>query len=406
VNCECEQFHPLQSPSLTRLFERLGIAPSTADTIFEEHWQSLPDALQSLTDKGLRRDRVQTFIISRTPDLLVQIVDNLVQWPAHAFKIGLASELTGAPTPRTRHSWAVEIKGDGDENVDIYDNMIKDLRHGCPRGTVPSVRMCYKPMQGCRILEVVGQKALRDVRLGQRCSLFLKVQVPRVETSRSSSLQDAAATDVDATFADSDALFTELESIVGILETNMVHVEARYRHSMLPNEHVVTERQICKIRRPKSESRWSIVEGEGELDKVHGKLAQFLAMHYPPARALRMIERWVVQQVGRPPSEAMRQVREHLNAQIVGEKPCVIVTDSDSMEDTARQVWRHIRHQSLSAKQLAEGPDRLLKLEESDEGIKALRHKALTNKRSIGAETLRAWKWEERGNEGSAAPWL
>lgn len=449
----------------------------------------MPESLQNLAERGLRKDRAQTFILSTTPNLLVHIVDHLVQWPAHAFKIGLASEQSIAPTPRTRHNWAVQIKGEGDDNVDIYDNMMKDLRHGCPMGTIPSLRMCYKPIQGCRILEVLGQKTLKDVRLGQRCSLFLKVQVPRIDTLEPSVQNDATNT---------DSLFAELESIVGTLETNFIHVEARYRQSLLPSASVVTVRQICNIRRPKSESRWSAISGEGGTSKpeqVRVKLAQFLMMHYPPARALRMIDRWVVQHSSSE-SKAVKLIRKDLEVQVSAaeelrgrsisispgsEKPSVVVTDIDGGlsatstsntrteewslrgtsesslimarqeneasatspkpsiaaaraisaaktttaitiaefdqteqsleegEDSARQLWRHIRHHSLSAKQLADmTPTKLQQLEASDEKIKALRHKALTNKRSIGAETLRAWRWEEGTNEGggSEAPWL
>lgn len=488
MNCECEQLHPLQSPKLTRLFERLGIAPSTVNTIFEEHWQSLPDSLQTFTEQGIRKDRVHTFIISKTPDLLVEIIDKLVQWPAHALKIGLAVERASAPTPRTRHNWAVQMKGEGDDNVSLYDNMVRDLRHGHPMGAIPSLRMCYKPMQGCKIMEVLGQKALKDVRLGQRCSLFLKVQVPRINTARPSPQTDTT---------DTDSLFAELESIVGTLATNLIQVEARYRHSMLPLDNVVTVRQVCNIRRPKSDSRWSIVGTEPDtsrMDQVPVKLAQFLAMNYPPAKALRMIDRWAVKP-RTPRSEALQRIRKHLHAEISSmdrsydrsmsaspgsEKPSVVVTDIDSEphstasssvtgtkpsiygqpapslaltqrggamnltspnvniaaartisapttttavtlsdisqtdqslnegEDTARVLWRHIRHHSLSAKQLADmTPTKLQQLEASDETIRTLRHRALSNKRSVGAETLMGWKYEERLNDSRAeAPWL
>lgn len=488
MNYECEQLHPLRTPSLTRLFERLGIAPSTVNTIFEENWQSLPDSLQYLAESGFRKDRAQAFIISSTPDLLVQIVDHLVQWPAHAFKVGLASEQATTPTLRTRHNWAIHIRGEADDNVEIYDNMIKDLRHGSPMGVIPSLRMCYKPKQGCRVLEVLGQKAMKDLRLGQRCSLFLKVQVPRIDTSRPDVRNDAT---------DTDSLFAELESIVGTLETNLVHVEARYRHSLLPTQSVVTVRKVCNILRPKSESRWSTVgtEDESKPARVHLALAQFLAMQYPPARAIRMIDRWVMERASAS-SNAIQQIRNMLNVQAKtaeglptsstsaspdSEKPSVVVTDIDSQadsttttistverasprlpsistsqrsqpliepsalspksstaaartisaaktttaltiaetslidsslgeaEDSARQLWRHIRHHSLSAKQLADmTPTKVQQLEDSDGNIKALRHRALSNKRSVGAETLIGWKWEEKATEGGGAeaPWL
>lgn len=99
-------------------------------------------------------------------------------------------------------------------------------------------------MDGSRIVEVVGEKAVKDLQLGQRCSLFLKVCLPKIETAADSSSP-----------SDQASLFAELESIVGTLQTNFLHVEARFRHTVLPAENVVTIRQICTMRRPQLESR-------------------------------------------------------------------------------------------------------------------------------------------------------
>ena len=81
--------------------------------------------------------------------------------------------------------------------------------------------------------------------------------------------------------------------------------------------------------------------------------------------------------------------------------------DSLESQDSARQLWRHIRRTSLSAKHLEEMTSN--QLEADDEQSRELRRRALMNKRSIGAETLRAWKWEERmqdREEPGEAPWM
>jgi hypothetical protein len=57
--------------------------------------------------------------------------------------------------------------------------------------------------------------------------------------------------------------------------------------------------------------------------------------------------------------------------------------------------------------QLAESkPETLTELEANDEVVKELRRKALANKRSVGAETLRAWRWDEKRGQGGVAPWM
>lgn len=53
-------------------------------------------------------------------------------------------------------------------------------------------------------------------------------------------------------------------------------------------------------------------------------------------------------------------------------------------------------------------PEKVQQLEDSDENLRALRSKALANKRSVGAETLRGWRWEGKvnGSGNGEAPWL
>ncbi|KAF2211842.1 hypothetical protein CERZMDRAFT_90896 [Cercospora zeae-maydis SCOH1-5] len=81
-------------------------------------------------------------------------------------------------------------------------------------------------------------------------------------------------------------------------------------------------------------------------------------------------------------------------------------TPSDA-NDTAHQLWQHLRRDSLSADKMliALSGESLHQLEATDEELKALRERALANKRSIGAETLKACKWDDKQTHG-ATPWL
>lgn len=52
-------------------------------------------------------------------------------------------------------------------------------------------------------------------------------------------------------------------------------------------------------------------------------------------------------------------------------------------------------------------PETLEQLEASDDVVRDLRKQALANKRSVGAETLRAWRWDGKRSEGGVfAPWM
>ena len=365
-------------------------------------------------------------------------------------------------------------------------------------GTITSLRLCFKPVQGCQLREVIGQKSLKNLAIGQQCSLFIKIRVPRVR------MQDRTCN------PDQESLFAELESIVGTLKMEILHVEARYRHSLLPMDNVVAVKHVCKIKRPKTDSRWSVANLHEELGKpveVHAMLARYLAAQYEAKEALELLEQYLT-----PAATAQSGVREihetlqglvqaHCADSLSDTKPSVVITDidiniSDSLtpgsehfstapntpsstnnsgtqprssismpylsqakavtqlaglqlatplltvsktttalsrdtststttssisepanaqemlesEDSARKLWHHIRRTSLSAKQLAEIVSQPVADTEGDSAhLQELRRRALANKRSIGAETLRAWKWEERvqqRDKQSEAPWM
>lgn len=332
-----------------------------------------------------------------------------------------------------------------------------ELLPACHRllGSIPSLRLCFKPMGRSCIEEVVGQKAIRDVKLGQTCSLFLKTHVPKIDTSLSRPTNEV----------DQDSLFTELESLVGTLETEFLHIEARYRHSMLPRQNVVTLRRICSVKRPDTNSHWSTVGNESSQSAqaaVYSRLTDFLASNYPPAKALKLLDRWTLHNSAA--QDHVHQVRQALEARAKGAvateeaateppqaaKPAVVITDIDkdlplrpplslpsnkdtpasapppppsartlsapktttavsvSSHDSARQLWQHIRRSSLSAQQLLD-LDTEKAAAAGDEHLRALKSRAVANKRSVGAETLRAWRWEgqREGRSGVGdAPWL
>ncbi|KAK1064522.1 hypothetical protein LTR12_009552 [Friedmanniomyces endolithicus] len=371
----------------------------------------------------------------------------------------------------------------------VYDDVSAD---GALVGAITSLRLCYKPVSGSSVIEVVGQKAVKDVCIGQSCTLFVRAHLPKVQTS------------IHALESKQSSLLAELESIVGTLETEVLHVEARYRCSLFPYSNVVTVRYAVKIRRPKTESRWSIVGTYSDMttsEQMYTKLAIYLADSYPPDRALKYIDRYLAKEAEQDP---VRQIRQKVAGEIAiqhsvspdsgdtwfsNRKPTVVVTDNDiafTMEspnyaegyaiapytpsadfeplgksdgklastapgiksrstslyairpyepppvaalspskstmsiavpckttatdatDEARRLWRHICHSSLSAEELLEmAPQRLEHLEAGDETLRELRRRALANKRSVGAETLKGWKWDcGQVVRLGEAPWL
>ncbi|KAI7503236.1 hypothetical protein KC347_g8698 [Hortaea werneckii] len=221
-------------------------------------------------------------------------------------------------------SRALDVSTDGAIDFKHFNTHLDDTN----LGSVTSLRLCFKPASGCQILDIVGQKTAKDLKINQTCSLFVNVGVPKLNLTAGSDSEP-----------DNSSLFEELESIVGTLDTDLLHVEARYRHSLLPHDNVVNVRHTAKLRRPKAESRWSLPTALNDLsisDEVHTKIAIHLADHYSPRRAIGLIDRCLGVEV--MASEAVRQVRQtplrdlDRDGVVDGEqKPSVIVTDIDTL---------------------------------------------------------------------------
>ncbi|KAK3067996.1 hypothetical protein LTR53_014768 [Teratosphaeriaceae sp. CCFEE 6253] len=380
-----------------------------------------------------------------------------------------------------------------------FDATVGDVDLGLPDGAIigaiTTLRLCYKPGRGCSVIDVVGQKALKDLRIGQACSLFIRVRVPRLDMERC------------ATDPSQSSILAELESMVGTLESEVLHVEARYRSSLLPYHNVVSVRHVSSIKRPKAGSRWSIIDTYSDMEaaeQMHTKLAIYLADTYPRDKALKYIDRYLAREAEREP---VRQIRRRVADELAADGdvvhagdgdpdhdhqdeswPRVVVTAVDPVptftlaapgedhataaclplhgresprtssteiapsaprtksrsasmfalsphqspltsttlasrsavsitgadtttgppaNDDARRLWQQIRRSSLSAKQVAAmAPEHVEYLEASDEALRELRRRALANKRSVGAETLKEWRWDGQARRNGEAPWL
>jgi len=358
-------------------------------------------------------------------------------------------------------------------------------------GEVTILRLCFKPIGDCRIRDAIGRRTLRNPSVGADCQMFLRLHVPRHRAKSGKNNLDQ------------DCLLAQLESMIGMLETEILQVEARYRHSLLPSDHVVSVRHVCRINRPEIESRWSMITFGESLrcpSEAEERLAWYLASEFSGGRALELMHEYLCLDVRQNPD--IRRLEESLQAQLETQsrsnvddpRPSVVITDvdwklgtpavehfstapstpvesqasneldsslsaaeydrhssntslltptrvapplisppkttialtrpsgnpldsvpsaplqADGGPDTARQLWRHLRRTSLSAKQLDDmSAERVEHLEATNDGLRDLRKKAIANKRSIGAETLKDWKWEtdfRKDQRSLEAPWM
>ncbi|KAF2493146.1 hypothetical protein BU16DRAFT_583304 [Lophium mytilinum] len=86
-------------------------------------------------------------------------------------------------------------------------------------------------------------------------------------------------------------------------------------------------------------------------------------------------------------------------------------TEPDSSVDEAAQIWRHMRRDSKSRRRPPNGShESLERIQSTDDHLRELRKRAIQNKRSIGADTLRslslALTIPTTPESGGSAPWL
>jgi hypothetical protein len=131
-------------------------------------------------------------------------------------------------------------------------------------------------------------------------------------------------------------MYTEVESMLGILRTDVLQVEAEYHHPMLPSENVIRLQHTFSINRPQNGSVWLSSDPDPiENTRVLGALAHFIATNYNPCHGLKMINRWLAHSAST--IREVRQAREYLESLMAREKyttesqfPHIIVGDTNA----------------------------------------------------------------------------
>lgn len=108
---------------------------------------------------------------------------------------------------------------------------------------LPSVRLMIQPAPRHRVLQTLGHKSGKNMRVGEHCELFVRLRVPRYEIP------------VQADTSELTTALTELESMLGTLKSEILHVEVRYKHPLIDASNSVYARQTVKIFRTHTELR-------------------------------------------------------------------------------------------------------------------------------------------------------
>ncbi|KAF2864328.1 hypothetical protein K470DRAFT_267194 [Piedraia hortae CBS 480.64] len=242
-------------------------------------------------------------------------------------------------------------------------------------GTLADVRFQVKSLNGCRVNDIIGTQKYSSLKSGQSCVIYVRVFVPEM-------CNDSQ---------DPNSLFLGLESMLGTLEVEILKVELLYQHGLQAHHGENAVRRMVSIRRPDLASHWSSVTDESASapEALHVQIANFIADNYPPERALLLIDRVLSDQVLDETSVSL--VRQQILEEIHKEDSPL---EYDELDD-AQRIWRQIRRSSIPHYRTVKRNESLLELQ----------RKAVSNRRSVGEETLDAWKKEDE-DHGPEFPWF
>ena len=330
-----------------------------------------------------------------------------------------------------------------------------ELRHSTSDSTLPDtmsyLEMYVNALPDCEIVCLLGPERCHSLIAGDVFARYVLVKVSALQQPAKPACLDSANGDSQL-----DHVLTDLEGMLGVRYTDLFTASLRYKHPIFPDDtHVVVEK-ICSIKRTMASSVWGLRD---EHSRPDGQICNELLATYESkvgkTDALAMIEDFercscssslppslAKAKVDFEKSESYSEVKKtnkqrgsshHLPRfsfesnmsmpECLEECPLQIPQRSTSYsptalalhtsqsiseegEDKARHIW-HIMRQDSKGRRTGlarNSSESLIRLESADESLRAIRQRALRNKRSVGADTLRSFAVGAR--DGMDAPWL
>ena len=329
------------------------------------------------------------------------------------------------------------------------------LRHSSSDSLLPDTMsdsvMYVNALPNCEVVCLLGPDRRHNLIAGDVFARYVLVKVFALQQPEESAYPDDANGDSHC-----NHVLTNLEGMLGVHYTDLFTVSLHYKHPLFPNDtHVVVE-NICSIKRTTTSSIWDLQDERSKRDsEVCNELLATYDSKLSETDALAMIEDFEecscsfslppslakvkdeIERLGSSPKIRKANLRggssHHLPRfsfesnismpECFEECPlripqrstsyspaAVTLHTSQSMpeesEDKARHIWHVMRQDSKGRRAglARNSSESLIRLESADESLRAIRQKALRNKRSVGADTLRSFAVGAR--DGMGAPWL
>ncbi|KAI9764920.1 MAG: hypothetical protein M1840_007945 [Geoglossum simile] len=324
--------------------------------------------------------------------------------------------------------------------------VIRHARLGISPGQLRDLVVYMEPMSNCEVEAVMGGTRHRGLSPGQRVLVFVKLSVGL------HSLEPLPALALglqDQDVQTSTHLLEQLDVILGQATTDILRVEVKYKHSLFSMDTNLSVTSTARLRRHLRHSSWDPLSGgqlssgfENYQTRVQRHLGHFIASNHSPVQALSALEDMFGEAAALP--VYFKRLREELRHRVlVGVRPNTLrrqapleesptfrhsktngrrlnptsgtrnlgvpVVSKELMRipskesvDEARRIWLEMRKRARGRESERDFSDCMPM---RDENLMKIAEKALSNKRSLGADTLKSIATGRR-KSGLFAPWL
>ncbi|KAJ9640969.1 hypothetical protein H2199_005637 [Coniosporium tulheliwenetii] len=441
--CNVDDLGSLQNTSSNTQSVRLSETIASAVGVLLESGHTL--------DPPLRRANGHVIVLSPGLHDSVDSVPDLSPLTVHFVSTSVIPSDFDRLRPLIK-GWCMQIfasgfgsQADQSSQREALKALIACARYNADPGRITDIYVEIIPSDDCVLTSTIGPCTYPALHAGQTMTLLLQASVQEVSNKKSQSRSLAkSTTTVDEAFAD-------LEMLLGEMTTDLFTVKVHYKHSHFPKNTELIAVDTCRVRRPNALSAWRSLpcskdaeRAQSRMHQVHRRLVSVIASDESPSAALLALEglpdrisgtfacpefmdlvrgelEHRCQALGCPipnpedeVSSTLRAPSPDLGRFSFEHRATVIHTRltedpaEEEPDDRARNIWRHMRKSSKSHYRLAKSSTRSFeKLGSVDAQLMELRKRAVQNKRSVGADTLRSLAIGTHAgiDSGVDAPW-
>lgn len=367
------------------------------------------------------------------------------------------------PATWPAHSGVGVSPGDEGRLLSQLRKVLSHARTGYLPGQLHELVIDVKPAANCKIEDVIGRSEYTALGPGQVAQVFVKVKVPAFHQFLPKKGNARAAGDL---MDNAEAMLGELDALLGERIEDILHVEVRYKHNLLPEDATVSTRKVGTIKRHAAKSPWALpmarqqMKDENKLAQVQARIGFFLASSLEPQYALVALQQLYGDEAAsslcpvylkrlakelqyqvdimkeRSPRAGnqsdyhplagllvavFRRTASGTSSHLNHSSPAVVRSPSGSettlikkylnrrtpegSRDEARKIWVEMRKVSRTEKSKDRISETFADLAMSNELLSKIADTAIKNKRSVGADTLKSLALGTK-ESGRLAPWL